>query len=179
MDLECEPRRILSLLDRRIEAERRRLRTDPEKEARDLGRRIDATAARRANYQDQQAAGLMTIDELRARLEALAEERAGLERQIEECGRLGESLLELEELRGYYAAAAEPNGWMMRNAVSDATEVRRMRMLEETSGPNQRRRYEALGLTATAVSRDILEISGVFGIGGVDILTTSREPGAR
>ncbi len=175
VDLECEPRRIVALPDRRIEVERRRLRGDPEKEARELRRRIDDTAVRRANYQDQQAEGLMTIDELRARLEALAEERAGLERQIEECGRLGEGLLELEELRGYYAAAG-PGGWMMRNAVSDATEVRRMRMLEETGGPDQRRRYEALGLRATAVSRDMLEISSVFGTGGVDILTTSPSP---
>jgi hypothetical protein len=64
----------------------------------------------------------------------------------------------------------------MRNAVSDATEVRRMGMLQDTDGPGQGRRYEVLGLKATAEARDTLEISGVFGVGGVDISTTSPWP---
>jgi hypothetical protein len=166
-------------LEKRIEVERRRLRVDPEKELRELQRRMDATVARRAAYQNQQASGLMTIDELRTRLEGLAEERAHLEQQAQACSRRGDDLRDLEELRDFYAEAAEPGeaGWLMSNALADGQTVMRMRMLEEYDGPRRRERYEALKLAASAVARDELELRGVFGAERVDILTTWRGPG--
>ncbi len=173
--LETEPERVLALLEQKIEEERRRLRTDPDEDLRELRRRTDAATARRAAYQDQQAAGLMTLDELRARLEGLEEERAGLEGAAEAVGRRGEDLRELEEIRGHYARAVEAgeDGWLMRNALADRQWYMRMRMLEEGDGPFRRQRYEALRLELRAVFRDELELRGVFGTGNVDITETS------
>jgi hypothetical protein len=164
-ELETEPGRILEWLERKIEAERRLLETDPEKELRKLWSAMDATVVQRSRYQDQQAHGLMTIEELRGRLEDLAEERTRLERELEACANRGDELRNLEEMRDLYAEAIKPGkrGWLMRNALADGQTVLRMKMLKGTEGPLRRRRYEALRLEIKAVARDELELRGIFG----------------
>jgi site-specific DNA recombinase len=70
-----DPERLRAGLDEMIEQERAGAGPDPEQERQAwLGKLADADR-RRGAYQDQQAAGLMTLDELRAKITALDEAR--------------------------------------------------------------------------------------------------------
>jgi hypothetical protein len=57
-------------------------RADPEREAGKWAERIAACDRRRGAYQDQQAAGLMTLDELGSRLRELDNTRRAAEREL-------------------------------------------------------------------------------------------------
>jgi hypothetical protein len=160
VEFESEPGRVLEMLDRAIAKARTQLKMDPEEEIRELQRQLDQMVAMRAAFQQQQAQGLMTIEELRVRLEDLTEQREGLDKQIEARRGRGGELLRLKELRSYYERAAEDE--IMQLAVADGDAIRRVRMLEAT-GPEQRRRYDLLKLKAQTVARDEVKLSGVFG----------------
>ncbi len=56
---------------------------DPGREARVLHERVDECARLRAAYQDQQAAGLMTLDELAAKIKELEEAKALAQAELE------------------------------------------------------------------------------------------------
>jgi site-specific DNA recombinase len=100
-DLLSEPGRITRDVDEAIERARRSAR-DPDASdagAKTLGRRLEQLAKRRAAYQDQQAAGLMTIPELTERLEELDEDRASVDRELARTLGSYTRLQELEERR--------------------------------------------------------------------------------
>ena len=76
-----DPERLRAGMDALIEAELAG-GADPGAEARVLHEKIDECARSRAAYQDQQAAGLMTLDELAARLEDLDRARSLAEAEL-------------------------------------------------------------------------------------------------
>ena len=97
-DLLSEPGRITRDVDEAIKKARRAAR-DPDAGVKALGRRLEQLAKRRAAYQDQQAAGLMTIPELAERLEELDEDRASVDRELARTLDASARLKALEERR--------------------------------------------------------------------------------
>jgi site-specific DNA recombinase len=70
-----DPARIRAGMERLIEQERNGRNGDPEREAKGWAERVAECDHLRRRYQDQQAAGLMTLDELRERIGDLEETR--------------------------------------------------------------------------------------------------------
>lgn len=197
------PEQIVAGFDRLIEQERSKLRGDPDEDARELYGKLELLAQRRGAFQDQQATGYMTLQELGVKLTGLEEAREAIERELEACRNRTERICALEEGRDTFAfrgpfweeleALKEPDGWtkaegpygaripveewkshyqqVSREAVFDAL---------KTFTPEQRReRYGELELKATALSKEELEISGVFDPETVYISETSRRRGSR
>jgi site-specific DNA recombinase len=77
-----DPERIRAGMDRLIEQERNTRRGDPGREAEAWGQTIAECARLRGAYQDQQAAGLMTLEELSSNLRKLEERRLHAEHAI-------------------------------------------------------------------------------------------------
>lgn len=132
-----DPARLEQQAKERIEREREAMR-DPEEEISTLTERLEQGTAMRRNYQDQQAAGYMTLDELGERLDELDETRETLRRELEAArdhvGRIEELERERMFILGFYVGYAH----------------------YDVSGfvPEERRRlYEALGLKVV-VNRD-------------------------
>lgn len=82
------PDRLRAGLEEMIEEKKRNMRGDPDGEARTWLDKLAELDRKRSAYQDQQAEGLITLDELRTKLAALEEARIMAQR-------------ELEALRGY------------------------------------------------------------------------------
>jgi len=82
-DLLRNPDRLRAGLERMIDRERDGLRSgDPEYEAAAWWRKITEADAKRARFQDMAAEGLITLDELRAKLVDLDETRKATEREL-------------------------------------------------------------------------------------------------
>jgi site-specific DNA recombinase len=77
-----DPDRIAAGMEKLIEEERAARRGDPEHEARAWTEKIAECVHLRTAYQDQQAAGLMTLEELGAKLAGLEETRQHAEREL-------------------------------------------------------------------------------------------------
>lgn len=110
-DLFSDPQAIEEQVERRLEQERI-LARDPEKDALNWAKRLAEIGTKRGRYQDQQAAGLMTLEELQERLSRLDEERATAERGLEAARDRKARIEELEHdlaivlaLYGAYAGA--------------------------------------------------------------------------
>jgi hypothetical protein len=140
MTLFQSPGRIEALVEERLATERER---DPYKETEAWTKLLDKIKSKRSNYQDQQAAGLMTIAELKERLERLDEERAVAERELEVLRSRQERIEELENdaaiVLAFYAAYA-------------GVDLGRY-------PPEERRLYEAMGLKATAYADGKVEVN--------------------
>jgi site-specific DNA recombinase len=79
-----DPERLREGLDEMIEAERTGMRGDPEAEALTWLSRITALDSKRSRYQDMAAEGHITFEELGAKLQELAADRATAERELED-----------------------------------------------------------------------------------------------
>lgn len=77
------PEQLRSDLERMIEIEREGLRGDPDREAKTWLRKLAETDRKRSGYQDMAAEGLITFDELRAKLASLEETRETAERELD------------------------------------------------------------------------------------------------
>ncbi|MDQ3911638.1 MAG: recombinase family protein [Actinomycetota bacterium] len=77
-----DPERIRAGMNRLIDQERATRRDDLEGEARAWSEKLEECVRLRGAYQDQQAAGLMTIEELRSKLTALEETRRHAEAEL-------------------------------------------------------------------------------------------------
>ena len=77
-----DPKRLRISLTALIEEKKRRLRSNPEREALAWLKQLDELAGKRAAYQDQQAAGLMTLEELGTRLAELEDVRRSAESEL-------------------------------------------------------------------------------------------------
>jgi hypothetical protein len=77
-----DPERIRAGMDRLIDQERSIRRGDPEREAQTWAETIAKCARLRSAYQDQQAAGLMTLEELSSKQSELEEMRLHAEREL-------------------------------------------------------------------------------------------------
>jgi site-specific DNA recombinase len=142
-----EPERLRVGLDAMVEQERSEVRGDPEREARVWLERLAEADRMRAGYQELAAKGLMTIEELSARLEELEATRRTAADELEAIQRRAERLAGLEQdrdaLMEFYAGAVPED--------------------LERLGPEERRRvYGRLGLELWARSDGTLEARGVL-----------------
>jgi site-specific DNA recombinase len=92
-----DPQRLRIGLQAMIERKKEMLRGDPGREAAAWVKKLDEFKRLRAAYQDQQAAGLMTLDELAVRLSELEDARAAAERELAKVQR---ARAEIETLEG-------------------------------------------------------------------------------
>jgi site-specific DNA recombinase len=98
-DLLKDPARIKAGMEHLIEQERNGRNGDPEREAKRWVERIDECDRSRRNYQEQQAAGLMALDELRERLGELEDTRSLALAEMESLARHEERVQGLERDR--------------------------------------------------------------------------------
>jgi len=81
-DLLRDPEKIRSGMEALIEQERASEPRDLDREAKVWTKKLAEYTRLRSAYQDQQAAGLMTLQELRSKLEELEEGRKEAEREL-------------------------------------------------------------------------------------------------
>jgi site-specific DNA recombinase len=134
-------------LEKLIEDERKAIRGNPSREAEVWAEKLTEVERKRSAYQDQQAEGLITLDELRTKLAALEETRAIARRElaalkarrevIEDLERDAETLLE------HYAS-------MVPEALDDLTPEERHRV------------YKMLRLNAIMYADGRVAIVGAF-----------------
>ena len=154
-----DPERIHAGMERLIEQERTARAGDPEQEARIWSEKLEECARLRAAYQDQQAAGLMTLEELGAKLKELAELRRHAEREL---ASLGETLRRAEELEAD------------RDALIDSYASAVPERLEGLSGGERNKVYRMLRLEVKPASGGY-EVSGAFCTNGQ--ISWRRSPG--
>ncbi len=94
-----DPDRLRAAIDALIEEERRAHRGDPEKEARIWLKKIAEIDGKRARFQDMAAEGLISFEELRAKLDSVEEARQTAQRELDALGERCERLAELERDR--------------------------------------------------------------------------------
>jgi hypothetical protein len=102
------PETLKEDLERAIELRRAEMRGDPEREARAWLDKLTEADNLRAGYQEQAALGLMTLDELAARLKDLEEQRKTARRELDaarnRAGELEQLERDKEELLEHYEA---------------------------------------------------------------------------
>jgi len=102
-----DPDRLRIGLEAMIERKRSQLKGNPEREAAAWLKKLDECTRKRAAYQDQQAAGLMTLDELSARLSELEDARLTAERELAKLRDAREEIEALERDAGALLASYE------------------------------------------------------------------------
>ena len=107
-----DPERLRADLERMIELESEGLRGDPDREAKSWLEKLAETDRKRSGFQDMAAEGLITFDELRAKLADLDETRTTARHELEVLERRHEHLESLERdketlLENYAALAPE------------------------------------------------------------------------
>jgi hypothetical protein len=98
-DIMTNPEQLRDDLDTMIEIKRNEARGDPQREAKAWLDKLAEIDRKRSAYQDQQAEGLITLDELRAKLAALEETRKTAQRELKALSRRQEEIEELERDR--------------------------------------------------------------------------------
>ena len=147
-------------LEEMIKRERGSMRGDPEKEAETWLRKLAEADRKRSGFQGLAAEGLITSDELRAKLAYLEETRQKAEKELET---LKHRQRHLEEMERDEDAVLETYARMAPDALDALT-------------PDERHRfYKMLRLQVTAYADSSLEVSGVFGQ-GVDVCRLEPTP---
>jgi hypothetical protein len=95
-DLMSDPEQLRRDLERMIELERGAARGDPQRETKAWLKQLAGTDRKRSGFQDMAAEGLITLDELRAKLAALEEVRETAKTELEVLDRRREKLDDLE-----------------------------------------------------------------------------------
>jgi site-specific DNA recombinase len=153
------PERIRASMDQLISHERDGRRSDPEREAAAWAEKAAECVRLRGAYQDQQAAGLMTLAELGSKLEELESTRRMVEDEIAALAAQAERVEELERDRDtlleFYAGA-----------VPGA--------LDRLDGGERNRVYRMLKLEITPREDDILDVRGILS----ESLRTPQENGS-
>jgi hypothetical protein len=147
-ELLTEPERLRVGLDAMVEQERSGVRGDPDDEARVWLERLAEADHMRAGYQELAAKGLMTIEELSARLEELEATRRTAADELESIRRRAERLEGLEHdrdaLMEFYAGAVPED-------------------LERLEPEERRRIYGMLRIEVSARPDGTLEVHGILG----------------
>jgi flagellar motility protein MotE (MotC chaperone) len=143
-----------------IELEREGMRGDPEQETRVWLEKLSEVDRKRSRFQDQAAEGLMTLDELRAKLADLEETRATIERELKVLQGRQEHLESLERDKDA----------LLKSYAKMAPEA-----LDSLSGEERHQLYKMLRLKVAANFDGTLEVSGFFG-SGVRSWETSSTP---
>src|SRR5215212_6450883 len=141
-----DPDRIKVGLEELIEREREAGHDDPGREARLWEEKIAECARLRSAYQDQQAAGLMTLEELGSKLAKLEETRRTAEAELAALEARKERVRELEADRDALLAS-------YAEVVPEA--------LDKLTGEERMRVYEMLGLEVKP-DLESYEVSGVL-----------------
>jgi hypothetical protein len=152
-ELLMDPAKVDAGMRRLIEQERQVRRGDPEQEAEVWAERIAECGRLRTAYQDQQAAGLMTLKELAAKLAGLDETRRHAERELMA---LRDQQRRVEEL--------EADRDALRRYIAELPIA-----LDNLSGEERNRVYRMLRLEVKPTPEGY-EITGVFLQKGTDAL---------
>jgi site-specific DNA recombinase len=91
-----DPEHLRADLEAMIEQERKGLRGDPEREVEVWLDKLSEVDSKRSRFQDMAAEGLITFEELGAKLNELEETRTTARRELESLGRRKQHLVELE-----------------------------------------------------------------------------------
>jgi site-specific DNA recombinase len=141
-----EPATIRAGMDRLLEEERTGQARDPEHEAEVWSQKIADCAQRRGAYQDQQAAGLMSLEELGTKLGELDDTRRVAERQLAALKDHERRVKDLEQDRDALLES-------MAEMVPEA--------LEGLTGEERSRVYRTLRLEVTPTTEGY-DVSGAF-----------------
>jgi site-specific DNA recombinase len=159
-----DPERLREGLERMMEEEKTGTRGDPERETNAWLEKLAEAERKRSGFQDMAAEGLITLDELRAKLAVLEEDREFARRELEALEGRRARLLELErdkdELLAHYAS-------MVPEALDDLAPEERHRV------------YKLLKLRVGLQPDGILEVSGVLGEAPSDCKTDTLQPSNR
>jgi site-specific DNA recombinase len=147
LNLLKDPNRLREGLKRMIERESNRSHGDPEHEAKRWSRRLAEIDTKRARFQDMAAEGLITFDELRAKLADLDEARKTAEQELETLRKRTEYIRALERDKNALLTA-------FTNAVPDT--------LDQLETEELLQLYKILRLRLTAATDGTLELSGMF-----------------
>jgi site-specific DNA recombinase len=147
-DLLKDPKRLREGLEEMIERERDEVRGDPDREAKAWANKIAAAVDKRSRLQDMAGEGLITFDELGAKLETLEEERERARRELKALENHRALLRELEQdkdtLLDHYAG-------LLPEALDDLASEERHHV------------YKLLKLRVNMHPDRMLEVSGVLG----------------
>ena len=149
-DLLKDPERLRAGLEETIEEERRGLRGDPERDTKVWLEKLAETDHKRSGFQDMAAEGLITFDELRAKLAVLEETRETAQRELEALDNRREKIEELEHDRD---ALLESYVSLVPEALNALTSEERHRI------------YKMLRLRVILRPDAPLEVSGSFSDG--------------
>ena len=132
----ADPERLRLGLERMIERERSAVSRAPEREAALWARRLEQLERKRSSFHDMAAEGLITFDELRAKLEILQRDHAQAKAELEAASYRKEKIAALEadaeSLLATYATAIPEH-------------------IQSLNAEERHRVYELLDLRATAM----------------------------
>jgi site-specific DNA recombinase len=142
-----DPERIRAGMDRLIEQERNARRGYPEKEAEVWAKTITKCVRLRNAYQDQQAVGLMTLEELGSKLKDLDETRLHAERELRA---LKDSQARVEELE------------VDRDTLLESISGQIPKSLDNLNGEERNTVYRMLRLEVTPMLEGRYKVTGAF-----------------
>lgn len=154
------PEQLRTDLERIVEQERQLTRGDPEREARAWLDELAGLDRKRSGYQDMAAEGLITLDELRAKLAGLEDARESAERELRALEGKREKLEALER---------------DKEAVLDAYARLTPDVLEALTPEERHRLYTILRLRVLAQPDGTAQVSGAFSDDG-EICTLTTTP---
>jgi flagellar motility protein MotE (MotC chaperone) len=130
-----------------IEEERSATRGNPNREAEVWAKKLTEVERKRSAYQDQQAEGLITLDELRSKLSALEETRDAARRELIA---LKERRERVEHLEQDATALLEHYASMVPDALDGLTSEERHRV------------YKMMRLNVSMYADGLAEVTGAF-----------------
>jgi hypothetical protein len=160
-----DPERLRAALDRLIEEERKAHQGDPEREARAWLKKIAEVDRTRGRFQDMAADGLITFDELRAKLAGLDEVCKTASKELDALAERRERLAELERDRA---------------TVLESYSEKASRGLDYSTPEDRHQAYKKLRLAVVVRPGGDLEVTGVLRDvlrGAEDLAETTEHPG--
>jgi site-specific DNA recombinase len=144
-----DPEKVRAGMERLIERERATRTGDPESDGKVWLKKLEECSRLRAAYQDQQVAGLMTLDELASKLKDLEETRRVAQLELDALAELEARVQELEENRdALIASYASMVPEALENLISEErNKVYRMLQLEVSPTPEG---YQVSGAFCTS-----------------------------
>ena len=155
-----DPEQLRSDLDVMIERERDTAHTNPKRETKAWLNKLAEIDRKRGGFQDMAAEGLITFDELRAKLAALEETRKTAQRELEALGRRREQIKKLER---------------DRDALLDALMTVAPNALEALESKERLQLYQLLRLQVNNRSDGGLEVSGALDVDTPSVCTPIAE----
>jgi site-specific DNA recombinase len=147
-DLLLDPERLASALDEMIEQERQALLGDPDKQVKTRLDRLAEIDQKRSRFQDIAAEGLITFEELAAKLAELKESREAAEQAL---GELKGRRARIEELERDKASLLERFADIMPEALDELTPEERNQV------------YRMLRLEVYVMPGGNLDVHGIIG----------------